>query len=171
MINTTTLDAKLAGLASRFQTYDRSSFTWEVKILFAQLFESEENCYRYANAIDDPTYKLIDGDNEFMFDLVVLREEKHNGGLIDEDYIIDTILALETELDDSFHSVVVDFQKLLLSNADEKVIIFKCHSDEFAERCDYLKLCTSKYRKSQGIFHLVARLNDTSEIKRETFQL
>ena len=37
---------------------------------------------------------------------------------------------MESEFGD-LYNVVEDFQKLLLSNAKEKVIVFRCHSSDF----------------------------------------
>ena len=161
------LDEKLKELEIEFKQYDRPSLTWCIKTLFASLYGKEENCYRYANGIDDTTYTLIDGDNEFMYDLVVLKEEKNETGVTNIDFIVDTLLALETELHDNLTSVVEDFQKLLLSNANEKVMVFKCQDlEQFEEWGAFLQMCKAKYVKANGKFHLVARMNKSGEFKR-----
>ena len=166
MIDPSLLDAKLKEVEIEFKQYDRRLFTKRIKTLFADIYKEEENCYRYANGINDGTYTFIDGDHEFLFDLVILREEKNETGIIEVDFITDTLLALETELNDSLTAVTEDFQKLLLSDADEKVMVFKCHSDKFKEWCSFLQLCKTKYIKANGKFHLVARMNESGEIKR-----
>lgn len=171
MIDTEKLDIELKELEAKFKKYDRPSLTYEIKVLFSGLFKDDADCYRYANGIHDSHYELIDGDTEFVYDLVVVKEERNITEIVKEDFIIDTLLVLETELDDSLPSVVVDFQKLLLSNADEKVMVFKCKSTEFERWTNFLKTCIEKYRKANGRFHLIARLNDTYEFKREAITI
>ncbi len=171
MVNTNFLDEKLNELAAKLQVYDRPLLTEQIKFLFAQLFKDEKDCFCYANGIKGSSFDIINGENEFIYDLVVLKERKHDDDLVNEDYIVDTLLVLESELDDRLHSVLVDYQKLLLCNADEKVMLFRCHSTEFERWSMYLEKCALEYRKSNGRFHLIARLNDKLCFKRKTFTI
>lgn len=171
MIDTLKVDTQLAILAEN--DHHRKDLSKSIKFLFAKLFEQENNYYCYANCIADNDYSIIHGDSEFIFDLIVVEEyPRGNSRVPNVHFIKKTVLALESELDSNLQAVLEDFQKLLVANAMEKVIVFRCHSSEFSEWIDCLTEHIKMYdSKNDERYHLIAKINDKQLFMRKTIDL
>ena len=104
----------------------------------------------------------------YLFDAIVVETKKFDYKF---DYFTRTILTLESELSGTtLKDIVDDFQKLLVSNSEYKVMVFKCHSSEFDEWTKFLKDNINIYYKPKiGIYYLVAYLTD--KLKFEILEL
>ena len=165
MLELKKIEEKLSKLS--IDVYNRTKITLDIKRLFAEFFckPNTENVYSIsANKMGEGKEKwdYIDYDQEFMFDLTVVEEEM-SGIKGVPPYIIKTILSLESELDGNLKLVIDDFQKLLLSNSEFKVMVFKCHSNEFEQWTNYMKKNIDKYKNTNGTFFLIGFLNDKNK--------
>lgn len=173
MINLKLLDLKLKELSSKKKGVKRTS-TNDLKLLIASLFEGEESIFCYANGIENNDYVLINSDKEFVFDLIVVREEVEeksddfNSIFLGIDYITNTLLAMESEFHGGLFNVVEDFQKLLISNADEKILVFRCHLDDLDKWNQTFLIHLKKYKARNGVFHFICELTNRNEFKRYT---
>lgn len=168
MIDQQLLDNRLSELAGQFKNgnVDVTAYTEGIKVLFAKIFEDDNFCC-YANKINKSNHHLFYDTNEFVFDFSATQISESTHPLVRTVSVIKTFLAMETEMD-SFNCVVEDFQKLLQSNADEKVMVFRCHSSEFDGLADYLEFNLRNYQGGNGLFHLIALLNDRRTFIRRT---
>lgn len=78
---------------------------------------------------------------------------------------------MESVLAPGFHYVVEDFQKLLLSNADEKTIVFRFHSDEFDRNVTYPEDCIKAYKGGNGTLHFIAFISNERHLKRKEYEV
>jgi len=91
---------------------------------------------------------------EWLYDLVVLKYRK------DAELIESAVLALESEWDSDEQSILEDFQKLLLSNAEIKVMLyFKNHLMQ-----EKMQKMIVHYSRSSGIFILAHLPAENSEL-------
>ena len=128
-----------------------------IKITFASLFKDTN--YEVYSIIHGNNEGLLTESTEWLFDLIVTQEMKSEiNGL--QDYLIDTILVLESEISTGFNGVMYDFQKLLISNSKYKVIVFRCHSSDLKSFFEYMKKNIKNYSTSNGKFFLIGYLND-----------
>ena len=61
--------------------------------------------------------------------------------------------------------IVDDFQKLLLSNADDNVMVFKSHSTLYEQRISCLLDHLERYHQRVGNNHFITLINDTFEAR------
>ena len=74
--------------------------------------------------------------------------------------MVRTIMVLESEWSDVFKQIADDFQRLLVANAINKVLVFRCHSLEIEEYFGFMVQNIRDYRAGSGKCFLVAYLND-----------
>lgn len=170
MLDQQLLDSKLFELAEQLRVTNAVEYDTEsIKLLFARLFEADDFCC-YANRITPPNHTLFYDTNEFLFDFSAVQVSESRHPLIKTVSVLRTFLALETEKG-NFKEVVIDFQKLLQSNADEKVMIFRCHSSELEDFTAYLEFDVRNYHIANGVFHFISWLNDKRVFFRRTISL
>ena len=156
MIDIQILQSGLKSISDKYQKFDRGQVTLEIKQLFAAIFIKEYDVY--ANKMGENKWDYVTDVKEYLYDLIVVKEDKSE--IENVPYICKTILALESELDNGFKSVMDDFQKLLISNSDYKVMIFKCHSTELTDYLSYMEKNLNHYAAANGTFYLISYLND-----------
>lgn len=84
MLDKQLLNDKLVVLANELKdNFNRLTCTLKIKLLFAELF-SDHFCY--ANSIPNNDYTKIHGDNEFVYDLIVVEEERNETEIEGEDF-------------------------------------------------------------------------------------
>ena len=50
----------------------------QIKLLFGDFYQGNNKIFCYANGIKSNDYKVINGDREFVYDLIVVEEEKES---------------------------------------------------------------------------------------------
>lgn len=144
----------------------RTELSIKIKEIFATPYSTLEDVYCYANCIPENDYRIIHADSEFVYDLTVVKESKKSHSECPSiNYIERTILCIESELNDNLEDIVADFQKLLLSNADDNIMVFKSHSVVYEQRISCLLDHLERYHQRVGNYHFIALINDTFEVK------
>lgn len=157
ILNLSDIEIKIDEIVKANANFSREKFTVEIKHKFASLFESTEFGV-YANRIGDDPNGNFSYKQEYMYDLVVIEEKQSPRD--DVYFLVRTILALESEWSGNFKGVIDDFQKLLVANATNKVMVFRCHSSEFDEYTGFMLQNINDYSGGSGKFFLVAYIND-----------
>jgi hypothetical protein len=167
MLDLNKIDKELSLLVQTEQP--RKDLSKSIKLLFAKQYEGN-NVFCYANGVGEHDYSIINADSEFIFDLIVVEESPFgNSSLPNVHFIKKTLLALESELDGNLQAVLEDFQKLLIANSQEKVIIFRCHSTEFDSWSGCLEEHLNNYEsEKKETYHIIAKINDLNTFKRKT---
>ncbi len=133
--------------------------TPSIKRTFASLFKDASYAI-YANIHGyDDNEDLLSESLGWLFDLVVVQESASEiAG--QQKYLTNIVLAMESEISDNFNGVMYDFQKLLISNAEYKAMVFRCHSSELESYFEYMKKNINAYKVANGNFFLIGYLND-----------
>jgi hypothetical protein len=157
ILNLSDIEVKLDQIIIANANFGREKFTVEIKHKFASLFEATEFGV-YANKIGDDPNSYFSYKQEYMYDLAVFEEKQSPRN--DVDFVVRTILALESEWSSNFKGVIDDFQKLLVANAMNKVMVFRCHSSELEDYTGFMMQNINEYSGGSGKFFLVAFISD-----------
>ena len=92
-------------------------------------------------------------ENEWLYDLVWYKDDR-------EHELLDVGLVLECEWDQNYRGIRYDFEKLLLSKSEYKVMIFQGDARSISMAFTKMKLSIEKFRqKSSGERYLLIALN------------
>lgn len=157
LLNQSAIEVKLDQIINANPNFNKEKFTVEIKHKFASLFESTAFGV-YANKVGKDPQKYFSWTQEYLYDLTVFEEKQSPRSEVD--FLVKTILVLESEWSGIFKGVMDDFQKLLVANAMNKVMVFKCHSSEFHDYAGFMLQNINEYNGGTGKYFLIAYLND-----------
>ncbi len=129
--------------------HSRKEWTQNIKLKLVQLAH-ENNCYACCSGVPSADW------GEWLYDLVVLRYAGNDSNKVIES----TELVVESEWDSDDVSILIDFQKLLLSNADIKLMVYYKNNTIR----DVLEQSVRRYAKSNGTFLLAFLPGDDADV-------
>jgi hypothetical protein len=156
-LDLSSIEVKLSQVIDANASFNREIFTVEIKHKFASLFESTSFDI-YANKIGDDPNCYFSYSQEYLYDLTVFEEKPSSRANIN--FLVKTILVLESEWSGNFKEVIDDFQKLLVANAINKVLVFKCHSTELDGYIGFMNQNIKEYIGGSGNYLLISYIND-----------
>jgi hypothetical protein len=157
LLDLPTIEVKLHQIIDSHNSFNRDKFTLEIKHKFASLFE-ETTFEIYANRIGEDPNGYFSYGQEYLYDLTVFEEKPSTRD--DIRFVTKTILVLESEWATNFKCIIDDFQKLLVANAINKVLIFKCHSTELDGYIGFMNQNIKEYQNGTGNYFLSTYLSD-----------
>jgi hypothetical protein len=133
-----------------------------IKKLFSSFFNNDEKFTIYANHIGKDWDKYVDEEVEYLYDLTVIVNELSN---IEFPFLTKTLLVLESEWG-NLKQIVEDFQKLLISNATYKVLVFQQNQIENIDTIfTFLETNIEIYNRSNGTFYLCCFINNENKFR------
>jgi len=157
LLDLPSIEVRLNQVIDANVSFNSEKFTVEIKHKFASLFESTDFSV-YANRIGDDPFRYFSYEQEYLYDLTVFEEKQSSRAGID--FVTRTILVLESEWSTSFKSIIDDFQKLLIANALNKVLIFRCHSTDLENYIGFMEQNIKEYLGGTGNYFLIAYMTD-----------
>jgi hypothetical protein len=149
------IEEKLNDIKNRWPVTNRGMITLEIKMLFARLGQSFGV---YANRMGENKWEYVTDEKEYLYDLLVLQEDENpivgDAKTPLPSFIRRAILAVECEFSQGLRHAVYDFQKLLISNADFKVFVCKCHSTQIKQHVEFFETNLNIYENLNGRFFL-----------------
>ncbi len=134
---------------SRKRQHSRKEWTQNIKYKLVELAHANK-FYACCSGVPSADW------GEWLYDLVVLRY----AGNSSNDVIESTELVVESEWDRDDVSILIDFQKLLLSNADIKLMVYYKNNTIR----DTLEQLVRRYAKSNGTFLLAFLPGDDEDV-------
>jgi hypothetical protein len=128
-----------------------SSKVWtkELKIELGRLGE-EQGCKICTSGLKDVGYSP-----EWLYDMVWYKEVNHDG----EDYFTEMPLVIECEWDKDFKEIKSDFEKLLVVNAEHKLMICNAYAESVEKTLNFFREAISRYsHNKQGERYMIAIL-------------
>lgn len=158
MIDITILEKQLNKLAKGLISIKAKDSKWTlgIKKFFAKKFANTGN-FIYASGLPE---RHNTENLEYLYDLTILQQNASNNATIKDPFVNKTILVLESEWGNQ-KEIIYDFQKLLMSNSEYKVMVFQDYKLEDNNKdlvFNYMKENINKYRGINGIFILVCYL-------------
>lgn len=154
------LESKLSDL--KLNNLPATESTILIKKFFSDLFNKEPRYIIYANRIGKNAYDYVDEESEYLYDLTVIEQETSN---IHYPFLKRTVLVLESEWG-NLNEILYDFQKLLMSNSKNKVMVFQSyHLEDFEMILNYMKANIEQYEYSKGDYFLCCFINYKNKFK------
>lgn len=128
-----------------------NNWTLEIKKELAQLGTSKE--YKICTSGFQDEY-----NNEWLYDLVWYSED-------DSNKLIDVPLVVESEWGSNLEQIKFDFEKLLLANSTNKLMICQCYKHNYEKLTKYFESAIQSYRLNRtGDRYLFAILDIDNEV-------
>jgi len=134
---------------SREKQHSRMQWTQNIKLELVELAHKHK-LYVCCNGVSSADW------GEWLYDLVVLRYANNDSN----SEIESTSLVVESEWDSDDLSILIDFQKLLLSNADIKLMVYYKNNTIR----NILEHLVRHYARSNGIFLFAFLPGDDDEV-------
>lgn len=112
----------------QFNETSRNGSTKELKQAFVRWTKRKDEYQLCANGIEGLADGIQIHNREWLYDLVIYKEDHRQGGLARR--LKEVTLALESEWDVEPDEIMDDFQKLLQSTAKYKVFVFNGRYEE-----------------------------------------